>query len=112
MRSRACGSQAALGTEGQVAAAATQGTVLASASSSEMASTLSSVVNDVNTTQSGTAAAGTTTLGGGNPNPSAPGRDPVSEGSGNDSPTTRAAKVVIVIGIPGASPTMIPAGRP
>ncbi|MBA3890696.1 MAG: hypothetical protein H0X64_09200 [Gemmatimonadaceae bacterium] len=104
--------QAATGTEGQVAAAAVQGTVLATASSAEMASTLSSVVNDVNTTQSGTAAAGTTTVGGGNPNPSAPGRDPVSEGSGNDSPTTRAAKVVIVIGIPGTTPTILPAGRP
>lgn len=104
--------QAASGAEGQVATAATQGTVLTSASTTDMASTLSSVVNDVNTTQSGTAAAGSTTLGGGNPNPSAPGRDPVSEGSGNDSPTTRAAKVVIVIGIPGASPTVIPGGRP
>lgn len=104
--------QAAGGAEGQVATAAAQGNVLTSTSTADMASTLSTVVNDVNTTQSGTAAAGTTSLGGGNPNPSAPGRDPVSEGSGNDSPTTRAAKVVIVIGIPGGTPTMIPAGRP
>lgn len=98
--------------EGQVAAAAVEGTVVTSGTTGTVASTLSTVVNDVNTTQSGAAAGATTTSGGGNTNPSAPGRDGAPEGTGNDSPTSRNAKVVIVIPIPGGGSNPPTAGTP
>ena len=108
-------SQAATGTEGQVAAAAVEGTVLTSGSMTTVQSTLSTVVNDVNATQSGTAAGATTATGGASTNPLAPGRDGVPEGTGNDSPAARGAKVIIVIPIPGAigpNGNAAPARRP
>lgn len=86
--------------EGQVAAAATQGTVTATPGATS--ATVSSVVNGVNPTASGIATATTTTSGSGALTPPAPGRDPAAESTGNDSPTNRTAKIIIVIPIPGA----------
>ena len=85
--------------EGQVAEAAVQGNVAGAASAASPATTLATVVNDVNTTQAGTAAGSTVAAGGGTVS-TAPARDPAAEGTGNDSPATRSAKIVIVIPIP------------
>lgn len=90
--------------EGQVASAAVEGNVVTSAATTTPAPTLTTVVNDVNTTQSGTAAGSTTSTGGGSTNPAAPTRDPAAEGTGQDTPTPRGGQVIIVIPIPGSKP--------
>jgi len=88
--------------EGRVATAATQGTVVQTSVTAGATSTAATVVNDVNPTQSGAAVATTTTTSGTSVSGAAgtPTRDPVAEATGNDSPTTRIAKIVIVVPIP------------
>jgi len=86
--------------EGQVANAATQGNVTGGMSGST-ASTMGNVVNGVNPTQSGMATAITTTTGSGALTPPTPTRDAASESTGNDNPTSRSAKIIIVIPVPG-----------
>lgn len=87
-------------TEGRVADAAEQGSVGAAIAST--VETVTTLVNDVNPTQAGSAVA-TTTVGGLRPlNPLTPGRDPAAESTGNDNPL-RSAKLIIVIPIPGVT---------
>jgi TolB-like protein len=76
-------------TEGTVAAAATEGVVVASP-----VSTTATTVNNINPSQTQNATSGTATT------TSAPNRDPVSEGTGGDNPTSTPATVRIVVPIP------------
>lgn len=93
--------------EGQIASAAVEGNVVTATTATAQTTTLATVVNDVNTTQSGTAAGSTTSTGGASTNPTAPTRDPAAEGTGQDTPTPRGGQVVIVIPIPGSKPNVV-----
>lgn len=92
--------------EGQVAAAAVAGAVVptGAVAAASTGSTAMTVANDVNPTQSGAAVATTTTTTTTTTTPTTPTRDPASEATGNDNPTTRQAKVIIVIPIPRVAP--------